>query len=58
LSTMHESGYAGPAIVVEDEQVPFDPAQVPAGMPLQRLRRPLDMHRLFEAVATALRTHS
>lgn len=55
LSTMHESGYAGPAIVVEDEQVPFDPAQVPATMPLQRLRRPLDMHRLFEAVAAALR---
>jgi DNA-binding NtrC family response regulator len=54
LSTMHETGYTGPAIVIEDDEAPFDPAQVPASMPLQRLQRPLDMHRLFEAVAAAL----
>ncbi|KAF1696760.1 hybrid sensor histidine kinase/response regulator [Pseudoxanthomonas jiangsuensis] len=54
LSTMHESGYAGPAIVIEDPESPFDPALVPASLPLQRLPRPLDMHRLFEAVAAAL----
>jgi len=55
LATMYESGYTGPAIVIEDEQSPFDASRVPADMPLQRLSRPLDMHRLFEAVATALR---
>ena len=54
LSTMHESGYRGPAIVIEDEGAPLDPALVPASMPLQRLPRPLDMHRLFQAVAAAL----
>jgi len=55
LATMHESGYEGPAIVIEDEQAKFDAAQVPAGVPLRRLARPLDMHRLFEAVEAALR---
>ncbi len=54
LSTMHESGYCGPAIVIEDAEAPFDPSQVPDGMPLQRLERPLDMRRLFEAVAAAV----
>ena len=54
LSTMHESGYAGPAIVIDNDESLFDPAQVPASMPVQVLRRPLDMHRLFEAVAAAL----
>ena len=56
LSTMFESGYSGPAIVIEDEHSPFDPVGVPAALPLQRLIRPLDMHRLFEAVAAALRS--
>ena len=51
---MRASGYAGPAIVIEDAQSPFDPTLVPASMPLRRLQRPLDMHRLFEAVAAAL----
>ncbi|MBO9716968.1 MAG: response regulator [Pseudoxanthomonas sp.] len=54
LSTMCESGYTGPAIVIEDPEAPFDDARVPPGLPLQRLPRPLDMRRLFEAVATAL----
>ncbi|AKC85495.1 hybrid sensor histidine kinase/response regulator [Pseudoxanthomonas suwonensis] len=54
LSTMHESGYEGPAILIEDEEASFDPARVPAAMPLRRMYRPLDMHRLFEAVADAL----
>lgn len=54
LATMRASGYAGPAIVIEDAQSPFDPTLVPASMPLRRLQRPLDMHRLFEAVAAAL----
>ena len=54
LVAMHESGYAGPVIVVDDEELPFDPALVPASLPLQRLHRPLDMRRLFEAVAAAL----
>ena len=54
LSTMHETGYAGPAIVIEDDEVPFDPARAPASMHVQRLQRPLDMHRLFDAVAAAL----
>jgi signal transduction histidine kinase len=54
LATMRESGYTGPAIVIDEEETAFDPALVPAGMPLQRLHRPLDMRRLFEAVAAAL----
>ena len=45
---------AGPAIVIEDDEVPFDPARAPASMHVQRLQRPLDMHRLFDAVAAAL----
>ncbi|WP_372013287.1 sensor histidine kinase [Pseudoxanthomonas sp. 10H] len=56
LSTMYESGYTGPAIVIEDAAAPFDASQVPDGVPLQRLQRPLDMRRLFEAVATAVAT--
>ncbi|MES5814413.1 ATP-binding protein [Pseudoxanthomonas sp. Soil82] len=55
LSTMHESGYEGPAIVIEDEDAPLDASLVPATMPLLRLAQPLGMHRLFEAVAEALR---
>ena len=54
LSTMHESGYAGPAIVIDNEEAPFDPTQVPASMPVRVLQRPLDMRRLFEAVAGVL----
>jgi signal transduction histidine kinase len=54
LSTMCESGYTGPAIVIEDPEAPFDGSQVPECLSLQRLPRPLDMRRLFEAVATAL----
>ena len=55
LTTMHESGYDGPAIVIEDGQASFDAAQVPASMPVWRLSRPLEMHRLFEAVEAVLR---
>ena len=55
LSTMHESGYEGPAIVIEEEDAPLDASLVPATMPLLRLAQPLGMHRLFEAVAEALR---
>ena len=54
LATMHGSGYTGPAIVIDDDNAPFDASLVPPSMPLQRLRRPLDMGRLFEAVANAL----
>jgi CheY-like chemotaxis protein len=54
LSTMCESGYTGPAIVIEDPEAPFDVSQLPESLPLQRLPRPLDMRRLFEAVAAAL----
>jgi signal transduction histidine kinase len=54
LSTMHESGYTGPAIVIEDQHAPLDPDSLPEGLPLQRLQRPLDMHQLFKAVAAAL----
>jgi signal transduction histidine kinase len=57
LMAMHESGYRGPVIVIDDGDLPFDPALVPAALPLQRLHRPLDMHRLFEAVAAALARH-
>ena len=52
---MHESGYEGPAIVIEEEDAPLDASLVPATMPLLRLAQPLGMHRLFEAVAEALR---
>nr|WP_221301395.1 ATP-binding protein [Pseudoxanthomonas broegbernensis] len=56
LSTMHESGYTGPAIVIEDRAAPFDPSQVPASLPVRCLQHPLDMHRLFAAVAEAIAT--
>ena len=57
LSTMHESGYGGAAIVIDDATAPFDPAGVPAAMPVHRLHGPLDMRQLFEAVAAALSGH-
>ena len=54
LAAMHGSGYAGPAIVIDDEDSAFDPGLLPPSMRVQRLQRPLDMHRLFEAVSLAL----
>ena len=53
LSTMYESGYRGPSILVGDG-VESDRSLVPEGVVLERIPQPLDMHRLFEAVAGVL----
>ncbi len=53
LSTMYESGYRGPAILVGDGDA-VDRSLVPAGAVLETLPQPLDMHRLFAAVADVL----
>lgn len=54
LSTMYEAGYRGPAILVDDGVVAFERSVVPAGAVLETLPQPLDMHRLFDAVAGVL----
>ncbi|MBD9368070.1 ATP-binding protein [Xanthomonas sp. XNM01] len=54
LAAMHESGYAGPAIVLEDAASPLEEALLPPALPLRRLQRPIGMRELFESVAEAL----
>lgn len=53
LSTMYEAGYRGPTILVGDAEK-FDRSVVPEGVVLEILPQPLDMHRLFAAVAGVL----
>ena len=53
LSTMYEAGYRGPTILVGDAEK-FDRSVVPEGVVLEVLPQPLDMHRLFAAVAGVL----
>ncbi|MNM37582.1 Wide host range VirA protein [compost metagenome] len=55
LREMQAMGYRGPAIVLEDAHMPaFADGQAPAGISVHVLRKPLEMQRVFRAVADAL----
>ncbi|WP_269792207.1 response regulator [Stenotrophomonas sp. Iso1] len=55
LMEMQAMGYRGPAIVLEDAQMPaFADGQAPAGISVHVLPKPLEMQRVFRAVADAL----
>ncbi len=54
LAAMHESGYAGPAIVMADANAPADKGVIPPELTSRLLRRPIGMRELFEAVAEVL----
>ncbi|KAB7767838.1 ATP-binding response regulator [Xanthomonas maliensis] len=54
LLSMQELGYQGPAIVLEDVGTPLRRAYFPHDIPVHVLRKPLEMRRVFRAVAHAL----
>lgn len=55
LAEMQAMGYRGPAIVLEDAQAPaFADGQAPSGISVHVLPKPLEMQRVFRAVADAL----
>lgn len=54
LLSMQELGYQGPAIVLEDVGAPLQRAHLPHDIPVHVLRKPLEMRRVFRAVAHAL----
>ncbi|CAD1787764.1 histidine kinase/response regulator hybrid protein [Xanthomonas arboricola pv. juglandis] len=54
LLSMQELGYHGPAIVLEDVGAPLQRSYFPPDIPVHVLRKPLEMRRVFRAVAHAL----
>ena len=54
LLTMQELGYQGPAIVLEDVGQPLQREHFPPDIAVHVLRKPLEMRRVFRAVAHAL----
>lgn len=53
LLSMQELGYDGPAIVLEDMGTPLQREHFPSDIPVHVLRKPLEMQRVFRAVAHA-----
>ena len=51
---LREKGYAGPVIALEDAARPIAGQEVPEGMSLQVLGKPLEMRKVFHAVERAL----
>lgn len=56
LLTMQEQGFHGPAIVLEDVGSPLQHDHYPSDIPVHVLYKPLEMRRVFRAVAQALET--
>ncbi|WP_282271070.1 hybrid sensor histidine kinase/response regulator [Stenotrophomonas sp. PS02298] len=55
LAEMQAMGYRGPAIVLEDANAPaFADGEAPSGISVHVLPKPLEMQRVFRAVADAL----
>ncbi len=55
LAEMQAMGYRGPAIVLEDANAPaFADGHAPSGISVHVLPKPLEMQRVFRAVADAL----
>ncbi|MCL7715038.1 hybrid sensor histidine kinase/response regulator [Stenotrophomonas mori] len=58
LSEMQAMGYGGPAIVLEEkDNEAFADGLAPSGISVHVLPRPLEMQRVFRAVADALGSH-
>ncbi|HEY0333386.1 MAG TPA: ATP-binding protein [Stenotrophomonas sp.] len=56
LLSLQELGYQGAAIVLEDVALPLEKAHFPPDLAVHVLRKPLEMRRVFRAVAHALET--
>jgi DNA-binding NtrC family response regulator len=54
LPVLREKGYAGPVIALEDPARPISEQELPVGMSLQVLGKPLEMRKVFHAVERAL----
>ena len=54
LWALSEQGYAGPVIALENPSRPLDRRDLPPGMSLHVLAKPVQMHTLFQAVERAL----
>ena len=54
LGEMAALGYQGPALVLEDVQVELPVDDIPQGIQVHVLRKPLQMQQVFRAVAEAL----
>lgn len=51
-----QRGYRGPVILLQDPTKPLDQTELPPGLPVYLLDKPLAMDQVFEAVAEALAT--
>ncbi|KAA8917857.1 hypothetical protein CEK64_20770, partial [Xanthomonas sontii] len=54
LLALQDLGYQGPAIVLEDTGTNLERDHFPADIAVHVLRKPLEMQRVFRAVAHAL----
>ena len=54
LDEMATLGYRGPALVLEDAEVPVPLDAFPEGVEVHVLRKPLEMQQVFRSVAEAL----
>ena len=56
VRALAQRGYRGPVILLQDPARPFDQAELPTGLPVYLLDKPLEMGQVFESVAEALAT--
>jgi len=56
VRALAQRGYRGPVILLQDPAKPFDQTELPPGLPVYLLDKPLAMDQVFEAVAEALAT--
>ncbi|TAA07531.1 hybrid sensor histidine kinase/response regulator [Pseudoxanthomonas winnipegensis] len=54
VQALVQRGYRGPVLLLQDPARPFDRSELPAGLRVEFLDKPLEMGRLFHAVAEAL----
>jgi CheY-like chemotaxis protein/anti-sigma regulatory factor (Ser/Thr protein kinase) len=54
VQALVQRGYRGPVLLLQDPARPFDRAELPPGLRVQFLDKPLEMGRFFHAVAEAL----
>lgn len=56
VRALAQRGYRGPVVLLQDPVKPFDQAELPSGLPVYMLDKPLELDQVFEAVAEALAT--
>jgi CheY-like chemotaxis protein len=56
VRALAQRGYRGPVVLLQDAVKPFDQSELPTGLPVYLLDKPLEMVQVFEAVAEALAT--